>query len=96
MRLGTVRQVWCYPVKSLRGEPLDEASVSARGLAHDRRYALLDPATGKVGSAKHPRLWGRLLACQARMLEDGLCIAMPDGRDVRLGRDDVDAALSHL
>jgi hypothetical protein len=96
MRLGLVQQIWRCPVKSMRGERLREAPVNVCGIVHDRRYALLDPATGKIGSAKHPRLWGRLLACLARMADDALHIALPDGRDVLLGRDDVDGALSDL
>ncbi len=98
MLLGSVQELWRYPVKSMRGERLSEAEVGARGIAHDRGYALLDQATGKIASAKHPRLWGGLLQCQARVMSaDGVvCITLPDARELLLQRDDVDEALSLL
>jgi uncharacterized protein YcbX len=67
-----VRAVWRYPVKSMRGEPLDACGVGPRGLDGDRRYAVVDAATGVVGSAKHPRRWSRLLEAAARTRGDGV------------------------
>jgi uncharacterized protein YcbX len=85
----------------MRGEPCAEVHVGDRGIAGDRRYALLDVATGKVASAKNPRLWPSLLSFGARYLEtpgtNGVAarveIALPDG-SVRYG-DDPDLE-SHL
>ena len=45
----------------MRGERVDRSDVTDAGFTGDRAYAVVDAATGKVGSAKHPRLWGRLL-----------------------------------
>ena len=45
-----------YPVKSMLGEELTESEVTERGLAGDRARAVLDVATGKIASAKNPRL----------------------------------------
>jgi uncharacterized protein YcbX len=39
------------------GEDLREADVTQRGIAGDRALAVLDVETGRVASAKHPRLW---------------------------------------
>lgn len=58
MLIGSVREFWHYPVKSMQGERLSNAQVGIRDMAHDRGYALLDTETGKIASAKHPRLWG--------------------------------------
>lgn len=98
MLLGSVCQIWRYPVKSMRGEPLREARVGTRGIARDRGYALLDLETGKVASAKHPRLWGWLLQCQARIVDEDGAIAttLPDGRELLMGRDGLNDALSRL
>ncbi len=41
MDLGTVVALWRYPVKSLKGEPLDRATVLADGLEGDRSAALI-------------------------------------------------------
>ena len=56
-RVGTIRALWRYPVKSMLGEELDAADVSKGGIVGDRAYAVVDRETGKVASAKHPKLW---------------------------------------
>ena len=66
---GTVAELWRYPVKSMGGERVEASDVADSGLAGDRGYAVIDPAAAKVGSAKHPRLWGALLQCQARYVD---------------------------
>src|SRR3989304_1203394 len=55
MTVGVVAQLWRYPVKSMLGERLEAAEVTARGLAGDRAYALLDVESGRGVSAKIPR-----------------------------------------
>ena len=47
----TVASLWRYPVKSMAGEELDAVDMTARGLAGDRAYALVDTSSRKVGSA---------------------------------------------
>lgn len=104
MEIGTVLELWRYPVKSMRGERLESAEVGARGIHGDRAYALIDHASGHVASAKRPRLWGRLLDCRAEMLpapcpEDqpgAVDITLPDGRTVRAGEAEADEALTDL
>lgn len=54
-----------YPVKSMLGEPVARLAVDAGGAAGDRRLAVLDVETGRVATAKHPRLWRALLRCSA-------------------------------
>src|SRR5690242_8419093 len=99
MLLGQVRDLWRYPVKSMRGEPLHTSRVSERGIIYDRGYALLDLETGKIASAKRPRLWGRLLQCQAQVVStDGgaVRIELADGQALLADQDDADALLSAL
>jgi uncharacterized protein YcbX len=43
MQVGTVAELWRYPVKSMRGERLDAADVSWHGVAGDRRWAFVRP-----------------------------------------------------
>ena len=59
--LGTVTTLRRYPVKSMLGEDLTASDVSHRGLARDRRLAVISRRTGKIASAKYPRLWRDLL-----------------------------------
>ena len=40
-RVGRVAALWRYPVKSMAGEPLEEAEVSWHGVAGDRRWAFI-------------------------------------------------------
>jgi len=79
--------LWRYPVKSMAGERCTDVHIGARGIAGDRRYALVDALTGKVASAKNPRIWPTLLEFAARYLEtpgtngatSRVEIALPDG-----------------
>jgi len=57
LTVGLVAELWRYPVKSMLGQRIEAAEVTARGLAGDRAYALLDVESGRVVSAKIPRHW---------------------------------------
>jgi uncharacterized protein YcbX len=98
MMAATVRELWRYPVKSMRGAQLDHARLGERGMDGDRTHALRDLETGKIASAKYPRKWGALLRCAACVTsaQEILCITLPDGRQLTAGQDDVDAALCAL
>ncbi len=99
---GAIVALWRYPIKSMIGEELDVAVITARGLRGDRAYALLDQSSGKVASAKHPRLWGHLLACRAavaawadpRAPGPVVRLTLPDGRAVATTDGDIEATLS--
>lgn len=98
----TAVALWRYPVKSMQGEESHAIEMTERGVLGDRAYALLDPATGKVVSAKNPRKWGRLFDFRARFAEqpqrDGevppVEITLPKGQLVRSDEADVDQVLS--
>jgi MOSC domain-containing protein len=66
---GSVVGLWRYPVKSMMGEELNAAEVTERGLVGDRRFALVDPSTGKVAGAKNPRKWGNFFDFRAAYVE---------------------------
>jgi uncharacterized protein YcbX len=102
--VGTIRALWRFPVKSMLGEELDTAELSEAGIVGDRAYALRDRETGKVASAKHPKLWPNLLACRAALVHpprprDELPparIELADGTSVLSDAADVDAVLSRF
>ena len=54
--LGTVAALRRYPVKSMLGEDVDAGEVTSTGLVGDRRLAVVSRRTGKIASAKLPRL----------------------------------------
>ena len=93
--LGTAVALRRYPVKSMLGEDLAAAELGAAGLVGDRAMALIDRETGRVATAKQPRLWRTLLKCTAAHERSGVRITLPDGRTVGVG-DEVDRALSAL
>jgi uncharacterized protein YcbX len=101
-RTGAVAELWRYPVKSMQGQRLDPAAAGERGLAGDRRWAVVDTETGKVASAKRPKLWLTLLECGAEYVEepapDGepppVRITLPGGREVLSDDPDRDRVLS--
>jgi uncharacterized protein len=51
-----VTQIYRYPVKSCRGEPLEAAEVEPWGLAGDRRWMLVDDAGDVITAREYPRL----------------------------------------
>ena len=102
MAMGRVAALWRYPVKSMQGEPIVFADVTERGIAGDRALALQDVETGKVASAKSPRMWSNLLAFGAAFVEPPepggdlppIRISLPNGDDVRTDEPGVEEALS--
>ncbi|MBI3209732.1 MAG: MOSC N-terminal beta barrel domain-containing protein [Candidatus Solibacter usitatus] len=54
-----VKEIWRYPVKSMAGEPLDVAHLSAVGLAGDRLVQVYDGQGRVVTARSHPGLLGR-------------------------------------
>ena len=100
MVLGTVARLRRYPVKSMLGEDLDASDVTFTGLTGDRQLAVLSRSTGKIASAKLPRLWRDLLTLSAAAGEvtaDGAVrITLPAGKTVWSSDADIDAVLSDL
>jgi hypothetical protein len=99
--LGTVAALRRYPVKSMLGEDVDAGDVTFTGLAGDRRLAVVSRATGKIASAKFPRLWRDLLTVSAAAAADptpdgAVLIRLPQGKTVWSSDADVDAVLSGL
>jgi uncharacterized protein YcbX len=91
-----VRDLWRFPVKSMQGERVDEVDVTTSGIVGDRVYAVVDGESNKVGSAKHPRLWGALLQARARTDGDDVVITFPDGTERGVDDADIDDRLSAL
>jgi MOSC domain-containing protein len=102
--VGTVRALWRFPVKSMLGEELDAVDLREGGIVGDRAYAVRDSETGKVASAKHPKLWPNLFACRAAFVEPpgpaeelpATRIELADGTSVMSDAADVDAVLSRF
>lgn len=101
-RVGAVAAIRRHPLKSAQGEELERVEIGARGVPGDRVWALIDRETGRVASAKLPRLWASVLAMRPAFVSEpvpgeptpSLRIALPDGREVLTGEPGTDDAVS--
>ncbi len=82
--LGTVAELWRYPVKSMRGERLTSLDIRADGIAGDRRFAIESSAA----PAGKPLLSGReraaVLLYSARTDGAEIAVRTPEGTDYAL------------
>lgn len=56
MKVGTLSQIWVYPVKSAAGISLDSSKVALRGLEYDRRWMVIDENRRLVTQRERPEL----------------------------------------
>ncbi len=97
-RVGTVCELWRYPVKSLGGERLDHAAALPDiGLLGDRGWAIRDETAFELRSAKK---WPALLELRAEYLEEPAAdgtppvrIHLPTGQHIDTHQPDADARL---
>ncbi len=87
MKVGTISEIWRYPVKSMQGERLEDSEVYASGVLGDRVWAVRDEAREAIVGAK--RIAG-LLGCEAefrvpptRDVTPQVDIRLPEGEVVR-------------
>lgn len=99
-RIGIVRELWRYPVKSMGGESIPSCELGTLGIPADRGWALRDEDAGEVrGAKKLPAL----LRCRARYRTEPagddvppVDIVLPDGVATATDDPDVDRKLSAL
>lgn len=99
--LGVVAGLARFPVKSMQGEDVRTAVVTPAGFLGDRAYALVERSTGRVLTAKHPRIGSKLLACSARFTASfgagdplpPVEISLPGGRVATSADGEAEAAM---
>ena len=79
-----IRELWRYPVKSMRGEKCRSLRIDLHGVVGDRSFGVLDLQSGTIISAKRD---GRLLEASARTEGEGVVIEHPAGPERRPGAD---------
>ena len=89
--VGSVAQLWQFPVKSMQGSQVEQLTFDDKGAVGDRGWAVVDPAAGKVLSAKR---WAALLLARAAIDGDTVTVTLPDGATHEAGDPATDAALS--
>ena len=94
--IGTVAELWRYPVKSMRGDHLQTAAFDSAGMVGDRRYAVVSTAAPVGKPLVTSRERTRLLLYQPR-LDPTPVVITPEGRSLPLPSDDLIAHLQqHL
>jgi hypothetical protein len=78
---ATLASIHVYPLKSCAPLPLDAASVKRRGIAHDRRWLIVDADNRFITAREHPRL----TLIRATVGDDGLHLAAPEMPPLRVG-----------
>jgi uncharacterized protein YcbX len=97
MELGTITELWRFPVKSMGGERVDRLDLDHDGIVGDRRYAVRDHESGLIASAKRPGRWGGLLGCRATTTVDGgVAVTLQNGTSFEAGDPALGVALSEL
>lgn len=102
MRIGSVLEIWRFPVKSMCGERVDATVIGERGVHGDRLWAVRDLDKNVLTNAKNIPA---LLMCSARFVSEPppdvgpgsippVEITFPDGTTARSSDADVDAKLS--
>lgn len=77
--LGTVAEIWRYPVKSMAGERLGACLIAETGLEGDRRWALIDGVPNRAGKPLTAREAEQLLTYRARLAEHSAQVVTPSG-----------------
>lgn len=67
----TLSGLFVYPVKSMKGIPLGEAEITAKGLRHDRRWMVVRPEGRFVTQREEPRL----ARIHTRLEEEGVTLS---------------------
>lgn len=100
VQVGTIKEIWRYPVKGMAGERLDASALTAKGLPGDRVWALRDTARKEIQSCKFRP---DLLRCTARGRGDATSgknghveVTFPDGSVFGSDHPDIHARLSRL
>jgi hypothetical protein len=100
MRIGIVKEICRYPVKSMAGEKLDDCTVGTLGIPGDRGWAVRDDTAGEITNGKHFPL---LMQSAARYREapapgfiPHVDMTFPDGTSIGSDAGDVNARLTQL
>ena len=100
MHIGTIKEIWRYPVKSMAGERLESCTVESLGIPGDRGWALRDETTGEITNGKRFPL---LMQCAAHYRSEPTGadippaeITFPDGSKTATDASDINQRLTDL
>lgn len=87
--LGTIKEIWRYPISSLGGEQVDSVEITQDGIAQDRTWCLADALSRHPAAPEKEQRWRPALFLFSRLTSQYPEIGFPDGawlsiRDARL------------
>jgi uncharacterized protein YcbX len=99
-KVGEIREIWRFPVKSMQGSKIDSCAVSKTGVLGDRRWAMRDEQRQEIQWGKlHPAL----MLCSARYREEPtgdeiqqVDVTFPDGETIGSADDRIHRKLTEL
>ena len=98
--IGTVKEIWRYPVKSMAGERLNRASVGALGIVGDRGWAIRDEKAGEIRNARKLPALLHCTAVYVREPSEGnvqpVQITLSNGTTFRSDSAEANARLSEM
>jgi uncharacterized protein len=98
--VGTVEELWRYPVKSMLGGKVSELVVTEQGGLGDRAWALRDQRNGRIVSAKRvPRLLEFRATYEVEPTPGSagvVRIETPEGDILHAGQEDASARISRI
>ncbi|RVC61584.1 FAD-dependent oxidoreductase [Mesorhizobium sp.] len=78
--VGSVREIWRYPVSSLTGESLGRAMIMKTGVAGDRTHALFEASSSNIVNPPTSKKWNIAPRLAARVGDTGIIQISSDGR----------------
>ena len=97
IKVGTIKQIWRYPVKGIAGEQIEQCELGSSGLKGDRIWALRDIARQEIQSCKfRPELLQCTASCRSDDPAGHVDIRFPDGSVLGSDHKDIHQRLSRL
>lgn len=100
MIIGTIKEIWRYPVKSMAGQRLEYCTVGSLGIPGDRGWALRDETTKEITNGKRIP---QLMKCAARYVAEPsngdiptVLITFPDGTEIHSNDPTINSRLSEV
>jgi uncharacterized protein YcbX len=92
--LGTVEEIWRYPVSSLGGEQLTSVQIEHDGIPGDRTWCVVDVQSGQAASPEKEERWRPALFLRSRLAATVPEIGFPDGNWREVTNPETDVKLS--
>lgn len=99
-KIGTIKEIWRYPVKGMSGESVESCFLDEKGLQGDRLFAVRDTVRQEIQSCKFRP---GLLNCIATYSEPeevlsnlNFSVLFPDGQQVSSDSDEMNQKISQL